>query len=49
MSLNGIGESTANKIIEYRKKNSFVDIEDIMNVDGIGKSKYENIKNHICI
>ena len=41
MSLNGIGESTANKIIEYRKKNSFVDIEDIMNVDGIGKSKYE--------
>lgn len=49
MSLNGIGESTANKIIEYRKKNSFVDIEDIMNVDGIGKSKYANIKNHICI
>ena len=49
MSLNGIGESTANKIIEYRKKNSFVDIEDIMNVNGIGKSKYENIKNHICI
>ena len=49
MSLNGIGESTASKIIEYRKKNSFVDIEDIMNVDGIGKSKYENIKNDICI
>ena len=40
MSLNGIGESTANKIIEYIKKNSFVDIEDIMNVYGIVKSKY---------
>ncbi len=47
--LTGIGESTANKIIEYRKKNSFIDIEDIMNVDGIGKSKFESIKDEICV
>lgn len=48
MNLNGVGESTANKIIEYRKTTAFVEIEDIMNVPGIGESKFENIKNNIC-
>ncbi|MDO4282682.1 MAG: ComEA family DNA-binding protein [Clostridia bacterium] len=49
MTLNGIGESTARKIIEYRKIQEFVQIEDIMDVPGIGESKYNNIKNNICI
>ncbi len=48
-SLNGIGESTANKIINYRNKNKFIEIEDIMNVPGIGESKFDNIKDYICI
>ncbi len=48
-SLNGIGEATANKIINYRKTNPFREIEDIMNVPGIGESKFNNIKNDICI
>lgn len=49
MKLNGIGESTANKIIEYRKNNTFKTIEDIKNVSSIGDSKFENIKNYICV
>lgn len=47
MSLKGIGESTANKIIEYRKTQKFLEIEDIMNVSGIGNSKFEKIKDNI--
>lgn len=49
MSLNGIGEQTANNIINYRETIKFNDIEDLMNVNGIGISKYENIKDYICV
>lgn len=49
-SISGIGESTANKIIEYREKNGkFKSIEEIKNVSGIGELKYENIKDDICV
>lgn len=48
-SLNGIGEAMANKIINYRNKNKFKEIEDIMNVPGIGEAKFNNIKDYICV
>lgn len=49
-SLPGIGASTANKIIDYRNKNGkFKKIEDIMNVSGIGQSKFDNIKSLISV
>ena len=49
-SISGIGESTANKIIQYREKNGkFKKIEEIKNVSGIGELKYENIKDDICV
>lgn len=49
-TLSGIGPSTALKIIEYRKQNGeFKNIEDVMNVPGIGESKFELIKDDICI
>ena len=48
-TLDGIGEQTAQKIINYRKEQSFQSIEDIMNVPGIGESKFLNIENDICI
>lgn len=49
MSLKGIGEATANKIIEYRKNNKFNKLEDLKNVKGIGDKKFEAIKKDIVI
>lgn len=49
MSLPGIGEELANRIIQYRKENGkFKTIEDIKKVPGIGDAKYESIKDRIC-
>lgn len=49
-TLPGIGASTANKIIEYRKNNGkFKKKEDLKNVSGIGESKYNKIKDFISI
>lgn len=49
-TLSGIGPSTALKIINYRQENGeFKAIEDIKNVPGIGDSKFENIKESICV
>lgn len=49
-TLPGIGPSTAEKIINYRKENGkFKSIEEIKDVSGIGDSKYENIKDMIEI
>lgn len=49
-SLNGIGESLATSIVQYRKENGkFETIEDLKNVPGIGDSKFENIKEYIKV
>jgi competence protein ComEA len=45
-SLNGVGESTAQKIIDSRP---YEKIEDILNVSGIGESTYEKFKDDICV
>lgn len=48
--LNGIGESTATAIIQYREENGdFETIEDIKNVQGIGENKFELIKDYIKV
>ncbi|NLM06483.1 MAG: ComEA family DNA-binding protein, partial [Tissierellia bacterium] len=46
-SLPGIGSKTALKIIDYRKKNRFERIEDLMDVSGIGEKKFEAVKDLI--
>ncbi|WP_195445030.1 ComEA family DNA-binding protein [Peptoniphilus harei] len=43
----GVGEKTAQKIIDYRANNSFSSIEDIKNVPGIGDKKFESMKDYI--
>ena len=48
--LPGIGESTAQKIIDYRNENGYFQaIEEIMDVKGIGKAKYEKMKDYISL
>ncbi len=49
-TLPGIGSSTADKILQYRKeKGKFKTKEDIKKVSGIGESKYSKIKDLIEI
>ena len=46
----GIGDTKANNIIAYRKKNGFFkSIDDIKNVDGIGDAIFESIKEYITV
>lgn len=48
--LPGIGEAKAASILEYRQKiGHFTDIEEIMNVSGIGEAMFEKIKNKITV
>lgn len=47
-TLNGIGVSTAEKIVKFREENGYFNsIEDLMNVSGIGESKFNAIKDDI--
>ncbi|MCR5803624.1 MAG: helix-hairpin-helix domain-containing protein [Clostridia bacterium] len=48
-TLPGIGDVMADSIIEYRQDNVFEEKEDLMNVKGIGQSKYDKVKDLICV
>lgn len=49
MDIPNVGEQTAEKIIAYREKASFKNIEEIKNVEGIGEKKFSFMKNYICV
>lgn len=49
VTLPGIGEKTADKIIEYRNITPFKCREDLMKVNGIGEKKYEILKELISV
>jgi len=49
-SLPGIGEQLALRIIEYRMQHGpFARIDDIVNVEGIGESRFEEIRDKITV
>ncbi len=50
ITLPGIGEKTAEKIVFYRNKyGKFRTINDLINVSGIGEKKLDKIKKYILI
>lgn len=50
ISLPGIGEKTAAEIINYRNTHgAFKKIEDLLKIKGIGRAKFDKIKNRITI
>ena len=50
LDLPGIGETYAERIIQYREENGpFETIEDIMKVKGIGESKFNDLKDKITV
>lgn len=49
MTLPGIGEAKAQKIIDYRSSTKFRKKEDIKSVNGIGDAVYNNIRDSITV
>ena len=50
MQLPGIGETTADRILAYREEHGgFSSVEELMNVSGIGQSKFDAIKDLISV
>jgi len=48
--LPGIGEVTAKRIVDYREKHGpFSRIEDLMNVEGLGQSTFDKVKDFITV
>ncbi|MGC8594788.1 MAG: ComEA family DNA-binding protein [Candidatus Kryptoniota bacterium] len=49
-SLPGIGQATAERIVEYRKiHGKFASIEDLMNVKGIGEKKFQKLRSLVVV
>jgi competence protein ComEA len=49
VQLKGIGEKTAQKIIEYRNLHQFVTVDDLTNVKGIGDKTLENLRDQLTV
>lgn len=50
VTLNGIGQESAKRIISYREENGFFQsLEELQKVKGIGPSTFAKIKMHICL
>lgn len=49
MTLKGIGEKTAQKIIDYRNEQSFSCLEDIMEISGIGEKTFMKLRDSLCL
>ncbi len=45
--IKGIGKSTADKIIKYRKQHKFQSIEELMKIKGIGKKRFKKLRHEL--
>lgn len=49
MYINGVGEVTARRIVDYARTVGFSCVDDLLNVSGIGESKLEMIKPYVYV
>lgn len=49
LTLPGIGEARAKAIIAYRERHPFKSIDELMQIDGIGKKIFEKLKDRLSI
>jgi competence protein ComEA len=49
MTIKGVGEALAQRIIDYRKDHPFQTPEEIMNVKGVGEKIFETNKDRIIV
>ena len=49
MTLERVGEKTAEKIITYRETQPFTKIEELMDISGIGEKTFINLRDHVCL
>ena len=50
MQIDGIGEKTATKILDYRLQNKgFKNINELLNIDGIGEKTLLKLKNYLYV
>jgi len=49
VELKGIGEKTAQKIIEYRNKKKFTTVDELVNVKGVGEKTLEKLRDQLTV
>ena len=49
VELKGVGEKTAQHIIEYREKKKFETVDELINVKGIGEKTLAKIRDQITV
>lgn len=49
MELNGVGETIAERIIEYRSKHPFKSVEELIKIDGIGEKRMKSIRPYVTV
>lgn len=47
--IDGIGEAIAARIVEYAKSRGFYEVDDLLNVSGIGQSKLQSIRPYVYV
>lgn len=47
--IDGIGETLAERIVEYARNYGFYDVNDLLNVSGIGQSKFNSIRPYVYV